>query len=365
MLKKEELSLKYLKFKLGLKKRISLYKKIKSYTESEFPVYESLIKLKVRNDANKDFRGKIIGIWLDQMKGGATFSNAIKGWVPDAELNLISAGEGGDGIEYGLEEAIKFAESSRKIKTAIIAGAAYPVILFLVVLGFMAMFSIQLAPTYLSFLPLERWPDMGRYFYNISITIVNYWYILLILVSVLSYLIAKTMGTWVGQTRTFFDKLPPWSVYKVYQSSAFLISLASMMKSGTPLNDALKKIKKTSSQWVGFYLEQMLKNLKKGGKNFGKHLDVGLMDNETAGDVIDYSELGSFETAIYKIGEENLKESVEKINSRMSIIRNIMIGMVGVIVMVIYYTTIELNTSVAEAASNSTVQQANSNNVSR
>ncbi len=95
------------------------------------------------------------------------------------------------------------------------------------------------------------------------------------------------------------------------------------------------------------------------------HLDVGLMDNETAGDVIDYSELGSFETAIYKIGEENLKESVEKINSRMSIIRNIMIGMVGVIVMVIYYTTIELNTSVAEAASNSTVQQANSNNVSR
>lgn len=358
MLKKEELSLKYLKFKFGLKKRIAIYKKIKSYTESEFPVYESLIKLKARSDSKKDFRGKIIGIWLDQMKGGAQFSTAIKGWVPDAELNLISSGESGDGIEYGLEEAIKFAESSRKIKSAIISGATYPLVLLFVVLGFMAMFSIQLAPTYLSFLPLEQWPDMGRYFYNISIIIVDYWYILLILAGVLSFLISSTIGTWVGQTRTFFDKFPPWSVYKVYQSSAFLISLASMMKSGTPLNDGLKKIKKTSSAWVGFYIEQMLKNLKKGGKNFGKHLDVGLMDEETAGDVIDYSELGSFESAIYKIGEDNLKESVEKINSRMSLLRNLMIGLVGIIVMVIYYTTIELNTSVAEAASNSTAQQA-------
>lgn len=365
MLKKENLEVKLLKFKFGLKKRIAFYKKLKSYTESEFPLYESLTKLKARHDSKKgrlkkgDFRGKLIGIWLDKMKNGYSFSQAIQGWIPDAELNLISSGEDGAGIEYGLEEAIKFAESSNKIKSAIISGAAYPLVLFFVVLGFIAMFSIQLAPTYLTFLPLERWPDMGRYFYYISTAIIDYWYIFLVLLMVLIYLITSTIGTWVGSTRTYFDNLPPWSIYKSYQSSAFLISLASMMRSGTPLNDALKKIEKISSNWVSFFIDKMIRNLKKGGKNFGTHLDVGLLDEETAGDVIDYSELGDFEAAIYKIGEENLKESVNKIKSRMDIVKHIMTAFVGIMVLVIYYTTVELNTSVAEAASNSTAQQAN------
>ena len=358
MAKKEIKIDKILKFRLGLQQRISIYKRLKSFTESEFPVYDSLTKFKYRYDLKKDFRGKIIGIWLENMKQGDSFSKAITGWVPESELNLISAGEDGAGIEHGLHEAIKFAESAQKIKSTIISGATYPLVLFFVVVGFIAMFSVQLAPTYLSFLPIERWPDLGRYFYYLSRGIVDYWYILLAIFIALGILIGTTIGSWVGNTRTFFDKFPPWSVYKVYQSSAFLISLASMMKSGTPLNDALKKIKKTSSSWVGFYLEQMLRNLKKGGKSFGKHLDVGLMDEETAGDVIDYSELGNFESAVYEIGEKNLETSVQKIESRMAVLKNLMIALVGITVMVIYYTTIELNSTVAEAASNSTAQQA-------
>lgn len=343
-----------LKFKLGLKTRINLYKRLKSFTEEEFPVYESLLKFKARYEKKKDFRAKIISIWLENMKHGANFTTAIKGWVPESELNLIAAGENGKGIEKGLGEAIKFAESAQKIKTTIIGGATYPAVLLLVVLGFIAMFSLKLAPTYLAILPVERWPDMGRNLYFFSRTLVDYWFIFLGGFTALSIVIGMTIANWTGRVREFFDKLPPWSVYKVYQASAFLISLASMMQSGTPLNDALKNIKKTSSAWVGQYLEEMIKNLRRGGKNFGQHLDVGLLDEETAGDVIDYSELGKFEEAIYTIGENNLEESVIKIERKMAIVRTMMIALVGVTVGMIYYTSIELNSVIADAASSST-----------
>jgi type II secretory pathway component PulF len=342
---------KHLKFKFGLTHRVNLYERLKSYTEEEFPVFESLLKFKQRYDKKKDFRGKIIAHWLDKMKNGATFSQAIRGWVPEAELNLISAGEDGTGLENGLREAIKFGKSSQRIKGTIIGGAMYPLVLLLVILGFTAMFSKQMAPTYLNILPLERWPDGGKYFYIMSKFLVDYWYYLLAIFIGTGILIGKTIGSWTGSLRHVADRVPPWSVYKVYQACSFLIGLASMMQSGIPLNDSLLKIKKTASPWLAEYVEEMMKNLRRGGKNFGQHLNVGLLDEETAGDVIDYSELGKFELAIYSIGEKNLEESVVQIGNRMGLIRNLMIVLVGITVGFIYMTSIELNGVVADSAS--------------
>lgn len=345
-----------LKFRLTLDKRINIYERLKSYTEEEFPVYDSLLKFKQRYDKRRDFRGKIIGIWLEQMKQGYSFSDAVRGWIPESELNLIQAGEDGKGIEKGLAEAIKFGKSAQEIKSTIIGGSMYPAILFLVVLGFVAMFNKQMAPTYLGILPLNRWPEMGRNFYLFSKLVVDYWFILAVGITALSIFIGSTIGKWKGSVREIFDKVPPWSVYKVYQGCSFLIGLASMMQSGVPLNDAIIKIKNTSSPWLAHYMDEMLKNLKRGGKNFGVHLNVGLLDEETAGDVIDYSELGKFEVAIYSIGEKNLKDSVLRIQNNMSLARNLMLVVVGLTVGVIYYTSIELNGTVAEAASMKTAR---------
>lgn len=352
----------YLKFRFGLKQRLNIYERLAAFTKEEFPLFDSLQKFKARYDKKKDFRGKIIAQWLEDMKYGASLSDVLQGWIPDAELNLIQAGEEGKGIEHGLDEAIKFGKSAQKIKNTIVSGATYPVILLLVVLGFIAMFSVKLAPTYLGILPLENWPSMGQNLYNFSHLIVSYWYMIFILLGVAGFIISKTIGIWTGPVREFFDKFPPWSVYKVYQGSAFLISLASMMQSGTPLNESLKKIKRTSSYWLAEYIGDMEKNLKKGGKYFGAHLDVGLLDEETAGNVIDYSELGKFEKAVYTIGEKNLEESVEKIEIRMAMLKNLMLVLVGITVGMIYYTSIELNGSVAESAGSSTGSMMKSGN---
>ena len=77
---------------------LNIYERLKSYTEEEFPVYDSLLKFKQRYDKRRDFRGKIIGIWLEQMKQGYSFSDSVRGWIPESELNLIQAGEDGKGM---------------------------------------------------------------------------------------------------------------------------------------------------------------------------------------------------------------------------------------------------------------------------
>lgn len=339
-----------LKFRFGLKERISLYERLKSYIEEGFPVYESLKKFRNRYQKRKDFREKILDSWLKKMESGQSFRHAIKGWVPDAELNLIASGEEGQGLHLGLAEAIRFATSSAKIKSTIKKGVMYPMALFIIIILFIAMFSLQLAPTYLEILPLEKWPEAPLFLYGISEFIVTKWIYCLIIMVLISIIISKTIGVWTGPVREVFDKVPPWSVYKVYQSSAFLISLASMMQSGVPLNEALIKIKNSSPKWLNQYLDKMLKNLAQGGK-YGDNLNVGLLDDETADDVIDYSELGRFEKAIYSIGEKNLTTAVEQIESRMAIIKNVMLVFVGVAITLIYFSSVELSASAAESTS--------------
>lgn len=339
-----------LKFRFGLKERINLYERLKSYVEESFPVYDSLKKFRARYQKRKDFREKILDNWIKKMESGQSFSQAIKGWIPDAELNLITSGEDGQGLHLGLGEAIRFATSSEKIKKTIKKGLAYPAALFIIIILFIAMFSLQLAPTYLEILPLEKWPEAPLFLYGISEFIVNKWLYCLAIMVLIGVLISKTIGYWTGPIRVMFDKVPPWSVYKVYQASAFLISLASMMQSGVPLNEALIKIKKTSSKWLNKYLDQMLKNLAQGGK-YGDNLNVGLLDDDTADDVIDYSELGRFEKAIYSIGEKNLTTAVEQIESRMAIIKNVMLVFVGIAITLIYFSSVELSATAAESTS--------------
>lgn len=343
----------WLKIRFGVSKRINLYERLQSYVEEGYPIVDTLIKFKARYAKKNDFRGKIIDIWLTRMKSGASFSKAIEGWVPEAELNLISSGETGEGIALGLKEAVRFTQAAQKIKSTIIAGSAYPTILFLLVMIFIAAFSKYMAPTFIQIMPVAKWPEGAKTLYSFSSFINNNWLYCGVGFITLAVTISYTLDKWIVGGRKIADKFPPWTIYKSYQAAAFLISLSSMMKSGVALNDALKKMNKTASPWFSYYINKMLLNLKKGGENYGKHLDVGLMDEETAGDVIDYSDLGKFEKAIYSIGEKSIDESVTKIAIQMAVAKNLMLVLLAVTVGWIYFTSTDLNSTIADAAASS------------
>lgn len=71
----------------------------------------------------------------------------------------------------------------------------------------------------------------GKKFYLFSKLVVDYWFILAVgITTPYLYSLVALFGKWKGSVREIFDKVPPWSVYKVYQGCSFLIGLASMMQ---------------------------------------------------------------------------------------------------------------------------------------
>ena len=336
------------KMKFGLANRISLYERMSAFLNAGIPVVDALEAIRARMEKRKDPRAKMFEQWLVVMASGSRFSEAIKEWIPSSEYMLISSGEQGGRLIDGLNEATRLSTAAAKIKKAIIAGAALPALLFFMLGGMVAGFDVYMAPVFKNLLPVSKWPDNAQTLYSISHFITSYWLAILMGMAGLSAAITYTINGWVGRAREIFDNLPPWSVYKNYQASSFLIGLASMLKAGVALNDALKMMLKNASPWLCVHINQMLASLKGGGSNNGEVLDTGLFDEETAGDISDYARLSSFENAIYTIGERMVVLGVERTNQKMDVAKNLMLFLVAGTVFWIYFTSYSLQSTIAE-----------------
>lgn len=338
------------KLRFGLKARISIYERIADFLDAQIDIVSTLKSLRDRYAKTKDYRSRILAEWISNMERGVVFSEAIKDWVPPSEHMLISAGERGTGLKNGLVEAKVLSMASSQTKAAIIGGLVFPLALFGMIIGLMFMFQKMQVPAFTGMLPLERWPPSAKTLYNISYFFYHYLFIILGVLGAIGFVIMASMGRWTRPPRAMFDRLPPWTIYKSYQGSSFLIGLASLMQAGIPTYDALKMMHRNASPWMRNHLEKMMSSIKVGGSNPGKSLDTGLLDNETAGDVQDYSRLGSFQDAIYRMGQRSLANGVKSIEAKMVIIRNLMLVMVAGSIAWMYLTSYNLQTTIASAA---------------
>ena len=347
---RESLGLSMEKLFFSLKARISLYERIEAFLVGGVDVVTTLRTIRDRYLQRRSTRGraKILNAWIRSMELGGTFSDAIRPWVPTAEHMLISSGERGEGIISGLQEARVLSQASARSKAAIYGGTVFPAVLFAMIIGMLIMFQVQMVPIFKGLLPVERWPGSAQTLNSLSGFIKDNLSVMIAAVVCTAIFIGYTMPRWRGDLRAkIFDHLPPWSIYRSYQASSFLISLSSLMRAGVANYDALRLMHRTASPWMRMHLERRMTNMRHGGENQGEALDTGLLDREVAGDIQDYSRLASFQDAIYRIGQRTLEEGVKSIQIKMDVLKNVLLFAVAASIVWIYLTSYGLQTTIA------------------
>lgn len=338
-----------LKLRLSLSKRIGLYEKIQAFLEGNFDLVSSLKSIRDRYASRKDFRAIIMSQWIAELERGGKFSDALAPWVPPSELMLIEAGERGGALQTGLAEAVVLSTASARNKAAIIGGVAFPLALVAMLMGMLSMFQVKMAPVFKGLMAVERWPESARTLDAISGFVYNQIYIVIICIVVVAAIISKTMGTWTKPPRHIFDRLPPWNIYRSYQASSFLIAMSSLLRAGVPAYEALKSMNKNASPWMKAHLAKMMSMMNMGAGNMGRALNTGLLDDETAGDVEDYSRLGSFSDAIYILGSRSLEAGIKQIQGRMAVVKNLLLVLVAGSIIWIYFASFGLQTAIADS----------------
>lgn len=336
-----------LKLTLGTGTRMSLYRKIASFLEEGVPLHDILKQLskQYKKQKKSDSRARLLDEWIASLESGRAFSTTMADWVPAGEAMLIRAGEKNGDLTNAFSNAVITTEASQKMKSTIVGEMAYPLILLVMLFGLIYLFSTQAVPQLTTVKDPETWPDAAKKLYDMSVFVESKWWLVLLTLAGLTTIISSSMPRLVGGLRRHLDKIPPWSVYKTFQSSVFMISVSSMMKTGTPIVDSIKELREMSNDYVSDHLRIMLMKLS-AGRPIGQSMNDGFLDKETGMDIEIYGELSNLQKSMERIGITAIDNSINNIKAAAGVMKNLVLVGVTIYIGWVYYAFFTLTQSI-------------------
>jgi type II secretory pathway component PulF len=154
-----------------------------------------------------------------------------------------------------------------------------------------------------------------------------------------------------GPARVLLDKMPPWSLYRMFTGVSWLMSLAALVESGTPIAKSMQGLRQNASPYLRERIDRAL-GFMKNGANLGTSLKMTGMhfpDDVLIGDLEIYSELDNFEASLNAVATEYLNTSVEKIRREASILNSLALVLVSGIIAWVLLGTFEMQNQVQAA----------------
>lgn len=305
--------------------RRRLYQKLGRMLDNGVPIILALksirdrrIKLTSKSD------GAVIALneWIDAMNNGSRFADATADWVPMQERMLLVAGERSGNMSSAFASAVKVMETIGKIKSAVISGVLYPLIVGGLGIMMSYLFGVKIFPAFFKIAPEDRWTGLAQPAIAFSHFVQDWMLIVIVVVIALIGLMVWSFSRWDGPLRIKLDKFPPYSIYRTVVGSTWLIAMSAMVDAGERLEDALVKMKAGSGPWLGNRIEACLQQMREG-HNMGDALaraGHNFPDPEIIDDLGVYSAISGFDEALAKLGAEWSEESVVQVQVGMKIL---------------------------------------------
>lgn len=336
-------------FVLTNRRRLDLYRNLEMITNSGVSLNETvrLLASKFRKHTPHSAVPLILDDWLKTMAMGRTFNQAITPWVPGWEILLLRAG-GSTQIGHMLKYVAELSENIIRLKSGLVSSLRYPLFALMMLFALMGVFAYYVIPNLISFMSPDQWPQITKNLYVFTTFITENSVYLLILLVALCVGIGWTLGNMrTSRLRRILNHLPPWSIYKQFHSSIFLLSLASLLRSGVSFGHALETIRGGSSKYMSSVLIMMQAKLQ-AGKRAGEAIQSEIFDNETLINLEVYADTDKLEEGIFVLAEEQLEKQIKKLADATKMLGNLILLLVVGFIIWNYMGLIALQTSIAQ-----------------
>lgn len=327
----------FLKKQFGAKTRFAMYKKLVRFLSSGVALTSALDIMfdHVTDGGNKRKMKTPQAIALDEwrrnIRNGHSFSRAITGWAPDRERVVIEAGENAGRLDVAIQNAIFIHQGSAQIKAAILKGLAYPFLLILMAIGFMALFGFRVIPAFEEIIPRENWTGIGAQMAVMSDFVRNGLLQSIGGFGIFVSLLLFSLPRWTGRIRARLDGIPPWSLYRLSMGSSFLLGISAMHKAGIPLTRSLLIMQRDAPPWYRERIDLTLRHVR-NGLNLGEALHktgYNFPTKETVLDLRAYAELDGFDEVLEEMGRTWMEDSIAAIQAQSAILRNVALIVMG------------------------------------
>ena len=342
-------------FRMDTEKRMATARKLASLLRNDFTLMDALGRL----ESIESHGGKkpnepfaiVMREWQKNLERGMSFSDATRGWVPANETLLVMSGNLSD-LVVALENVSRVVDGTSRIRRAMFSAIAYPLFLLALTFGIIMLVGIYLVP------PLAEiagdnmvWRGMASSLIWLSEFSIQYWYVVLGVFVGLIAIIWLSLPNWTGRMRTFFDKLPPWNVYKIQMSVGWLMSLSAMVAAGITIPDAMRMLADSSNKYLRNILEDTLHYIANGA-NLGNALNNTRHDfpnAEIIGDLAIYADMNDFDKNMGRVANDYLEQSVRKMESVSNVMNSLGILLVSAIIAWVVLGTFQMQDQITSA----------------
>jgi type II secretory pathway component PulF len=297
----------------GSTARIRLYNRLYRFTSREYDLSVALQGMLTRFQRKSDPRRVIWRRWIGGLREGLKFHQVMGPYVPPAERMMLSAGEESGSLAEGFRQAEYVADATKRMRGALFSSLAYPAVLCVLLCLVLYLVAARMMPTLETVLEVEKWPGFAQTLYHVS-GFIRDWGLWLGLTFIgLIVLIIKTFPTWTGGVRRVLDRrVLPWTIHREFAAANFLISLAALVSTGRPIDEALIHIRRVATPWLAWHVDRFRMQMRMGVRP-ERAIDTGLYSDEVAGDLEDYGAAGAFEEAIEAVGKNVVEDAIRSI----------------------------------------------------
>ena len=302
---------------LSAKVRVRLYRKLAGLVRTGLPVPRAIDAVwQLTTQGGRKVRQPLalaVGAWRQAVYDGLPVGSAMAGWVPTRETMILDAGA--SDLPRALEDASLLVETSHKMTAAVVGAAIYPGFLAMLLCGLLWIFSARAIPAFAQIRPVEEWTGAAAGLGWVSHFVHHGLVFTLLALAAIFGGVCWSLSRWTGEWRTRFDRIPPWSLYKLLTGTSFFVALAAFLRAGVPLPEALRRLEIVAEAWLreriaatSFYVAS--------GHDLGEALHLSGHDfpsREIVDDLRIHASLGGIEESLRKLCDIWVKESLETI----------------------------------------------------
>lgn len=329
--------------KVTTKEKVLFFRQLSTLINAGLPLSQSLRNV-VDQTKSKGLK-VIINDIINQVEGGKPLSKAL-GKYPDVfsrvAINLVGAGETSGTLDKALERIANQLEKDADIASKVKGAMVYPIVIVVVMIAVIAFMMIKVVPQikllYTSF-PGTSLPIETKALLAVSNFVAAYWWILIIVLIVLSVVLYRWFKTESG-TRvldSFKLNAPPFkSLFRMIYMARFSRTAATLIGAGVPL---LSVLQITGENVANYQIKQSVMKAAekvKGGKSLGDSLTGDPNFLPLVPNMLKIGEAsGSIEAMLNKSADYYEKEVDNIIANISTIIEPVMMILLGIVAMII------------------------------
>ena len=264
----------------------------------------------------------IIRKWQSMQIAGLSFADMLRDYAPITEVSQLATGAEAK-LPQAIDDLVMMSEKTSQMSSNIRKAFMFPIMYLLVSIAFTVVFGVYVAPSFYPALPASKWEfepalmaEIGQFFYE-------YWYIIAFLIIGTVFGVYYSLPRWTGDLRTKFDKLPPWSFYKLYHGANFMLMMSSLKEIGKTDQEVVHILSLHAQPWLLERLNALRPHLA-AGKDIGFALwksGYDFPDSETVIDLRSYASKTDFAQILRKTGTRWLNRADKRVESQAAILK--------------------------------------------